>query len=233
MASGARGRAPDPAAVPALTAALDWLPIASLLLAEDGSAVEVNEAWTDFSGVQAGDSLRYGWLDAIKPADRALLTARLRGAAASGRAGSADFQLEHAAGGRLSRWWWRPGPAGRLLLCAVRLDNDVPEGDGKPWHPAASQTWAMRETSVRLARPGEDARTSGEPDAPPLADADLAQLVVHRLFGVGLVLESAIGVTEGRGQHWLREAIDELDALIRDVRTALFAQSAGHHLDGR
>ncbi len=206
MTSGARARTADPAALPELIAALGWFPIASLLLTEDGSALEVNEAWTDLSGLQAEASLRDGWLEAVKPLDRALLRARLREAAVVGRAGSADFELVHTARGRLSRWWWRPGPAGRLVLCVAGPGDD---------------------------RPGESAhgRRPDEPDLPPpVAGADVAQLV-HRLFGVGLVLESAIGVTEGRAQHWLEEAVDQLDSLIRDIRTVVFDGLSRRHPD--
>jgi len=55
---------------------------------------------------------------------------------------------------------------------------------------------------------------------------DLAQMVVRRLFGIGLILEAAAGVTEERGRHWLHEAVGEIDALIRDIRAAVFDRPA-------
>ena len=47
-------------------------------------------------------------------------------------------------------------------------------------------------------------------------------MVVHRLFGVGLTLQSAAGLAEGPVAARLQQAVDELDAIIRDVRTAVF-----------
>jgi PAS domain-containing protein len=173
MTSGARGRAGDPAALPELIAALDWLPVASLLLTEDGSALVANEAWTDLSGVQAEDSLRRAWLDAVEPLHRALLMARLREAATSGRAGSADFRLDHKAGGRLSRWWWRLGPAGRLVLCVASLGDEIPQDDGRQAQPsAAPQPGATLGIAARLAR-SEESPYGGasEERRPPLAAA--------------------------------------------------------------
>ena len=51
---------------------------------------------------------------------------------------------------------------------------------------------------------------------------DVAALMVHRLFGIGLVLESASGLADGPVAARLQHAVDELNAVIRDVRTAAF-----------
>lgn len=220
MWSGPPGGAGSPGALLELTAALNWLPVASLLLAEDGSALEVNDAWTVMSGVQAEWSLRYGWLDAVEPLDRAALRARLREAAATGQAGCAYFRLADTAGGQWARWCWRPGPAGRLVLCAVGLGKRTPEGDER--RPAASDDAATAEVLTSPLARGDGAARPGDADTALIPGAELAHMVVHRLFGVGLTLEAATGVTEGRGQHWLQEAIGELDALIRDIRAAVF-----------
>jgi len=64
------------------------------------------------------------------------------------------------------------------------------------------------------------------------AGADVARMVVHRLFGVGLTLQSAAGLAEGPVAARLQQAVDELDAIIRDVRTAVFRfQNPGHPPD--
>lgn len=52
--------------------------------------------------------------------------------------------------------------------------------------------------------------------------ADLMRLMTHRLFGVGLLLEAAEGLAERPLAGRLSQAIAELDAIIRDTRTAAF-----------
>lgn len=56
---------------------------------------------------------------------------------------------------------------------------------------------------------------------PPAAD-DLVHLVAHRLFGVGLLLQASAAVTDVPGRSGLQQAVDELDSVIRDVRSRLF-----------
>ena len=61
----------------------------------------------------------------------------------------------------------------------------------------------------------------------------LADMVVHRLFGVGLVLQSAADLADGPAGARLAEAAEELDAIIRDARTAAFdARAYPHPRDG-
>ncbi len=121
----------DPAGWPELMAALDWLPVATLILAADGSAVAVNRAWVTLSAAARSDSRADGWLNAVEPADRATLRARLRGAAASRETGTAEFRLAAPAARGWSRWWWRPGPAGRLIVCAARTGDRQHRGDDR------------------------------------------------------------------------------------------------------
>jgi PAS domain-containing protein len=124
----------DSAAWPELMAALDWLPLATLVLAADGSAVAVNRAWVTLSAVARGDSRGDGWLRAVEPMDRAPLRARLRGAAAGGETGSAGFRLAAPSARGWSYWWWRPGPGGRLVVCVAGTVDD--SGDDDPWPSA-------------------------------------------------------------------------------------------------
>jgi len=51
---------------------------------------------------------------------------------------------------------------------------------------------------------------------------DLASMLVHRMFGVGLALESVAGLADGPAAARLQRAINELDDLIRDIRAAVF-----------
>jgi hypothetical protein len=122
----------DPATWPELVAALDWLPLAALVLAADGSAIAVNRAWVALSAVARGDSRGDGWLRAVEPVDRATLRARLRGAAAGGETGSAAFRLAAPASRGWSRWWWRPGPGGRLVVCVAGTGEGPGGGDRWP-----------------------------------------------------------------------------------------------------
>jgi signal transduction histidine kinase len=46
-------------------------------------------------------------------------------------------------------------------------------------------------------------------------------MAVHRLFGVGLTLQSAAGLADGPVAARIQSAVDELDTVIRDVRTAV------------
>jgi len=55
------------------------------------------------------------------------------------------------------------------------------------------------------------------------ADMELAEAVIHRLFGVGVVLESAARLADGAVAARIREAVGELDAVIRAARTAAFS----------
>lgn len=119
----------DHAAWLELTTALDWLPLPSLVLASDGLALAANKAWAVLSAAPAEVARGEGWLGVVDPADREPLRARLCEAATVGEVGDADFRLADLAGGRRSRWWWRSGPVGRLLVCVADLDAHQPHGD--------------------------------------------------------------------------------------------------------
>ena len=188
---------PDGPDLPELAAVLDVLPLAALILAESGSALAVNEEWAWLSAVPRRASLGAGWLGAVAPADREPLRRLLAEAVVAGQRGSADVRLAGSGGGRPSRWWWRPGGPGQLVVCVAGLDRD------------------NRSAPAPLT-PAEDA---------------VARLV-HRMFGVGLVLESAAGLAGEPVRDRLRTAIGELDAIIRDTRTALFAAEAGSGISG-
>jgi hypothetical protein len=136
MTLGALERVRDHEASAEPTAALSWLPVASPLLADDGSAPDANDVWVAYPVPQSRTRWEKARLPPVEALDRVTLRARLRGAAAAGRAGSADIRLAHTVGGRSSRWWWRPGPARRIAACAANLNCDEPDGD-KPEGSAA------------------------------------------------------------------------------------------------
>jgi len=88
----------------------------------------------------------------------------------------------------------------------------------------------------RVVQPvrGPPPRRAGDPAPAILRQAQdplriaggIHEMVVHRLFSAGLDLETALGLM---GDHpvagRIQEAISELDLVIRDYRTELFA----HH----
>lgn len=53
-------------------------------------------------------------------------------------------------------------------------------------------------------------------------DIDLASAVVHRIFGIGLALESVAGLAGGPAAVRLERVIGDLDDLIRDIRATVF-----------
>jgi hypothetical protein len=182
-------------------AALSWLPVASLLLAEDGSAVAVNDAWTALSKLGPEESKGEGWLSAIEPLDRAALRARLRLAVTVGESGNADCRFAAADGPRRSRWWWQPGPARELVVCVADIGGYVDRPDAW-WLPADADPDAVASAHAGIGR-------------------DLATVVIHRIFGAALILESAATLTDRHAASRLQQAVAELDALIRDVRMAV------------
>jgi hypothetical protein len=54
------------------------------------------------------------------------------------------------------------------------------------------------------------------------AGMDLTEAAIHRLFGVGVVLESAAMLADGVVAARIREAVEELDTVIREARAAAF-----------
>lgn len=197
----------------------DLLPLASLVLAADGSAVAVNQQWALLSAVPGEAARGYGWLGAVEPRDQEPLWHLLAGAVAVGKPGSGKFRLAGSGGGRRSLWWWRPGPSGQLLVCVADLDKHM-SGGGGPWpHGPAGRPIA------RARRPAQAVPSLAASDwaaAGPDDLMDVFALVVHRLFGIGLVLESVSGMADGPVAARLQHAVEELDAVIRYVRTAAF-----------
>jgi GGDEF domain-containing protein len=87
--------------------------------------------------------------------------------------------------------------------------------------------------------PGRDDRGSqvvaaGHASATSAATAgmELAEAVVHRLFGVGVVLESAARLADGVVAARIREAVEELDTVIRDARGAAFGVRSSPRTSG-
>ena len=180
-----RGVSPDESAV-----RLDQLPLATLVLAGDGTAVQANQAWAALTAGAPEATRGDGWPSLLAPADRGAFEARLRAAALAGQAGSAEVRLAGPGAERASHWWWRPGAAGQLVVCVAEIDGLVPQGS-------------------------DDV-------------LDVLALVVHRLFGIGLEVQSAAGLVDGSASARLQLVVDELDGLIRDARSMAFERLRGY-----
>lgn len=216
---GGRDSVREPAVWPGLVAGIGWLPVASLVLAADGSAVAVNDAWLILSRLGRNAWRGEGWLRAVESIDRSAVRARLRLAAASGEPGSTDCLLANPrgqrdcllagpGGQRRSRWWWRPGPAGELVVCVAGLDRGGAREPGG-W-PA----------SVGLGRGAGAAARTG-------IGGKLATAVIGRILGAALIMESVTGSAGDLAAARLRHAADELDATIRDIWRAALERQAG------
>lgn len=340
-----------------MVAALDWLPLASLVLASDGSALGANQAWAALSAAPAELARGDGWLRVVEPLDREPLRARLREAAAAGESGCADFRLAGSAGGQRSRWWWRPGPARRLIACVTTLEERFARDDDRWRGDQGPRVWLMRRSefvnlvgralrrsritgagvaviAVTLDGVASAPSANGQPDRdavlrnvaerildatrpvkaaalighdefavlcddlrtpddagivarrvrdttdqpldiggttvsvaaatgfvlasspsepaealiararlaagsasqdPPAraagtdAGLDIAGMAVDRLFSAGLILQSAACLADGPAAEQIQQAIDELDAVIRDARTAAFERLRPEH----
>jgi signal transduction histidine kinase len=88
----------------------------------------------------------------------------------------------------------------------------------------------LDEASARLTRDPTPGRAGDWPGATLLlaqdhdrTARDMNDMVVQRLFSVGLTLETALGLMGGHpGAGKVQEAIGELDLAIRDVRNVVF-----------
>jgi GGDEF domain-containing protein len=69
---------------------------------------------------------------------------------------------------------------------------------------------------------GDSHRAAASPAPAASAAMELAESVTGQLFGVGVVLESAATLADAAVATRIRQALDELDAIIREARTAAF-----------
>jgi signal transduction histidine kinase len=78
--------------------------------------------------------------------------------------------------------------------------------------------------ALQVARGREDKRRVSLLEERDRIGRDLHDLVIQRLFGVGLGLQSTVRlVPEGEAARRLHEAIDDLDDTIKDIRRTIFA----------
>ncbi len=111
----------------------------------------------------------------------------------------------------------------RVRLAAAR--REAGQG-GCHLGPAAGGQWtrwwwqpALAEGLLCVAV-GEEGRDRAGPGS--VLDADIASAAIHRIFGVGLILQSAADLADRPVADRIWQAVDELDDLIGDIRDAVF-----------
>lgn len=83
--------------------------------------------------------------------------------------------------------------------------------------------WPDADSSPVLQRiPASPAARDGHADLGAQELVGIADAAVQRLIGVGLLLEAATEKADGAAAEQIQRAATELDAIIRDIRTAAF-----------
>ena len=186
------------------------------LLDRDGVIVSVNDAWQAFAQANGGNPERAGrgvsYLDACAGAGDDPVAGEV--AAAIRRALAGDWPGPLTIGvpchsPHTARWF-------DMLIFARRDANGQNLGATVALSLARSQSWA------ELAESGSVAQGAVAAGTATGRCADLMQTMTHRLFGVGLLLQAAEDLAEGPLAGRLSRAVAELDAVIRDTRTAAF-----------
>jgi anti-anti-sigma factor len=121
--------------------------------------------------------------------------------------------------------------ADRARLAALRKDGTTfPVEISLSPVPTATENYVLaviRDATVRRRRDDlADLARSMVGDQPPLAK-DLLDRVVQRLFQVGLSLQAAAGVPGEVARQRLSEALDQLDAVIHEIRDHVFTSGGG------
>lgn len=183
------------------------------LLDRDGFIVSVNDAWRAFAQANEGTPERTGrgvsYLEACAGAGSDPVAMEVAAAIRRALAGDLPGPLTigvpcHSP--RTARWF-------DMLISSRRDDRGEHLGVTVSLSLARSQSWA------ELAESGF---VSEAAHAAAARCADLMRTMTHRLIGVGLMLQAAEGLAEGPLTGRLSQAVAELDAIIRETRTAAF-----------
>ena len=202
--------APHPQAGTAAGLADPWSPagdtgVEIALLDAEGVIVWVNSAWQAFTAANGGDAARAGpglsYLDVCAAAAGDLVTARVETAIRRALTGDlpGSFTIEVPCHSPDTARWFD-------MLISSRLDED-----GKPAGATVTLSLARSRARALLA--------AGEP-APGEPGRDLISGIADRVAAVSDLLEVTATRANAPVSRDLQQAINELAAVIRDVRTA-------------
>ena len=217
--------APPDRARSGLPAEADDVGLEVALLDRDGVIVSVNDAWEAFALANGGDPARLGkgvsYLDVCAAAGddpvAGQAAAAIRQALAGELPGPLTIEVPcHSPG--TARWF-------DLLISTRRDDDEQIIGAAVTLTLTRSQTLDPRPAPRR-----DQLLAPGAPMMPATLGAgttrcrDIILVMSHRLFGVGLDLQGSVGLAgDGPLADRLQRAIDQLDAIIRDARKAVFS----------
>jgi hypothetical protein len=189
------------------------------LLDRDGVIVSVNDAWRAFAAANGGDPARTGagvsYLDICAAAGgdpvAGQVASAIRGALAGDLPGSLTVEVPcHSP--RTERWF-------DMLISARR--------DGRGRSAGATLTLSLTRAQTRMLLPAEAGPPDGEEAPGAAADAALVGELTERLAGVARILEESEAQPYANLAGQLRRARGELDAVIRDARTAIARRGPG------
>lgn len=183
---------------------LDASPDGTLLIDADGRMLLVNTAIEDLFGYDRGDLLG-------KPVEKLLPE--------SARAKHEGHRREFAVSPRA-----RPMGVGLVLFGRRRDGSEFPVEISLSPLVTNDGTWivaTVRDASERQAAQRHQQETALEQEQLRIAE-NLGDTVIRGLFGTGLRLQGLLEVAGDRVRPGLQQAIEEVDATIRDVREAIF-----------
>lgn len=125
-----------------------------------------------------------------------------------------------------------------LRLAAERAaELGTPHSGGPPFGDRAERATYWRAVARRAARVADDGMLAPLPrqrrhgldptdptgdGAPQAVAEELGDGVVRDLFHTGLRLQAVMSLTDGPVRERVAEAVEEIDAVIRDIRTLVF-----------
>lgn len=186
-----------------LGAALELIPVATVLTDRSGFLTTANTAWTLLTGLDRIESMGAGWMRLLYRDGRNRVLSAVRHSASGGATLGLDTELLIGGEPVTARLFFRAGPFRSQPAVAVSVVTDVPEPVSRPSRPAEHEL---------------------------LAEADT---VIRELFAVGITLESCaehVGADVGTRLH---DAVNQMDKVINRLRRAALDQvsrsaAAGH-----
>ena len=178
---------------------LDAVPVALALCRADGGIIAANRAWCELMKVDAEAATGRGWLGLVGPRDRPPLLIAID-EAARGVPVHGDGQVPVEVGGRMTLW--RP----------LAGDSDTPVVITVVEAPVSVPASAPRSRAVRGPSPSSDGATG-------LSEQALGELI-HDIYAASLTVASYAGLYDEPAGGPMHRAVDDLDRVIGDIRSA-------------